>query len=32
VDEIDRGQYNKIEETDVANGAAVIIKSEVFEY
>jgi hypothetical protein len=31
VDEIDRGQYDEIEETDVANGAAVIIKSGVFE-
>lgn len=31
VDEVDRGQYNKIEETDVANGACVIIRREVFE-
>jgi len=31
VDEVDRGQYDKIEETDVANGACVIIKKEVFE-
>lgn len=31
VDEIDRDQYNKIEETDVANGACVIIRREVFE-
>ena len=31
VDEIDRGQYDKVEETDVANGACVIIKREVFE-
>ncbi len=31
VDEVDRGQYDKIEPTDVANGAAVIIRREVFE-
>jgi GT2 family glycosyltransferase len=31
VDEVDRGQYNTPEETDVANGAAVIIRREVFE-
>jgi GT2 family glycosyltransferase len=31
VDEVDKGQYDKIEETDVANGAAVIIRKEVFE-
>lgn len=31
VDEVDHGQYHKIEETDVANGAAVIIRREVFE-
>ncbi|MEK7536326.1 MAG: glycosyltransferase family 2 protein [Patescibacteria group bacterium] len=31
VDEVDHGQYNKIEETDVANGACVIIRREVFE-
>lgn len=31
VDEIDYGQYNKIEETDVANGACVIVKREVFK-
>jgi hypothetical protein len=31
VDEIDRGQYDKIEETDVANGACVIIRQEVFK-
>jgi GT2 family glycosyltransferase len=30
VDEVDVGQYNKIEETDVANGACVIIRKEVF--
>lgn len=31
VDEVDHGQYNKIEETDVANGACVIVRREVFE-
>ncbi len=31
VDEVDRGQYDEIQETDVANGAAVIIRREVFE-
>lgn len=31
VDEVDRGQYDKIEETDVANGAALIIRRQVFE-
>ncbi len=31
VDEIDHGQYDRVEETDVANGAAVIIRREVFE-
>jgi GT2 family glycosyltransferase len=31
VDEVDHGQYDKIEETDVANGACVIIRREVFE-
>ncbi|WKZ26038.1 MAG: glycosyltransferase family 2 protein [bacterium] len=31
VDEIDKGQYDKIEETDVANGACVIVKREVFK-
>lgn len=31
VDEIDNGQYDKVEETDVANGACVIIRDEVFE-
>lgn len=30
VDEVDRGQYDKIEETDVVNGACVIIRQEVF--
>lgn len=31
VDEVDRGQYNGIEETDVANGACVIIRKQVFK-
>lgn len=31
VDEIDRGQYDKIEETDVANGACVIVRAGVFK-
>lgn len=31
VDEIDKGQYNQIEETDVANGACVIIRKQVFK-
>lgn len=31
VDEVDRGQYNEVEETDVANGACVIIRREVFK-
>jgi GT2 family glycosyltransferase len=31
VDEVDHGQYDKIEETDVASGACVIIRREVFE-
>lgn len=31
VDEVDHGQYDKIEETDVANGACVIIRREVFD-
>jgi len=31
VDEVDRGQYDKISETDFANGACVIIRSEVFK-
>lgn len=29
VDEVDTGKYDKVEETDVANGAAVIIRKEV---
>lgn len=31
VDEVDHGQYDKIEETGVASGACVIIRREVFE-
>ncbi len=31
VDEVDRGQYDQVQETDVANGAAVIVRREVFE-
>jgi GT2 family glycosyltransferase len=31
VDEVDHGQYDKIEETDVANGACVIVRTEVFK-
>lgn len=31
VDEVDVGQYDKIEETDFANGAVLIIKKEVFK-
>lgn len=31
VDEVDSGQYDKIEETDVANGACVIVRRDVFE-
>ena len=31
IDEIDRGQYEKTEETDFCNGACVIIRGEVFE-
>lgn len=31
VDEVDRGQYDNIEETDFANGACVIIRREVFK-
>ena len=31
VDEIDHGQYDKIEETDFANGAVVIVRRELFE-
>lgn len=31
VDEVDKGQYDKTKETDVANGACVIIRTEVFK-
>lgn len=31
VDEVDHGQYNKVEETEFANGAVLIIKKEVFK-
>ena len=31
VDEVDRGQYDKEEETDFANGACFIVRREVFE-
>lgn len=31
VDEVDRGQYDKIEETEFATGCCVAIKKEVFE-
>jgi GT2 family glycosyltransferase len=31
VDEVDKGQYDKIEQTDVANGACMIVRREVFE-
>ncbi len=31
VDQVDHGQYDKIEETDFANGACMIIRSEVFK-
>jgi GT2 family glycosyltransferase len=31
VDEVDKGQYNKTENTDVTNGACVIIRREVFQ-
>lgn len=31
VDEVDRGQYDKIEETDYANGACVMVRRKVFE-
>jgi GT2 family glycosyltransferase len=31
VDQVDRGQFNKIEETDVANGACAIISSFAFK-
>lgn len=31
VNEVDKGQYNKIAETDVANGACMIVRSKVFK-
>lgn len=31
VDEVDKGQYDKVKKTDFANGAVLIIKREVFE-
>lgn len=31
VDEVDRGQYNKIEKTEFASGCCMLIKREVFE-
>lgn len=31
VDEVDVGQFDKVEETDVANGACVIIRRKVFQ-
>lgn len=31
VDEVDRGQYDEVEETDFGNGACILIKREVFE-
>ncbi len=31
VDEVDRGQYDQIEETDFASGCCILIRSEVFE-
>ncbi|MFZ5932588.1 MAG: glycosyltransferase family 2 protein [Patescibacteria group bacterium] len=31
VDEVDKGQYEKLTDTDFANGACVLIKKEVFE-
>ncbi len=31
VDEVDHGQYDKVEDTDFATGAAVIIKNDVFK-
>ena len=31
VDEVDRGQYEKIDDTDFANGACALIKKEVFK-
>lgn len=31
VDEVDRGQFNEMQETDFANGACVLIRKEVFQ-
>jgi hypothetical protein len=31
VDEVDHGQYDKVEDTDFANGATVIVRREVFK-
>lgn len=31
VDEVDKGQYEKIEETDFVSGCAMLVKKEVFE-
>lgn len=31
VDEVDKGQFNKIEETELATGCCMLIKKEVFE-
>jgi len=31
VDEVDKGQYNKIEETEIATGCCMLVKKEVFE-
>ena len=31
VDEVDRGQYDQVDNTEVANGACLIIRSEVFD-
>jgi len=31
VDELDKGQYNKVEETEFVTGGAMFVKSEVFE-
>lgn len=31
VDEVDKGQYDKVEETDFVSGCAMLIKREVFE-
>jgi hypothetical protein len=31
VDEVDRGQYDKLQETDFASGCAFLVKKEVFE-